>query len=93
MIQLSEMLCNASSEIIKKGLLYCGSASYIIYLFHTTFEGFCKSIITKVLYIQSEGILFILGTLFVIGLGIIGPLCLNEVLKRNAITRFLFGLK
>jgi hypothetical protein len=77
-----------------RGLLYCSSASYMIYLFHTTFEGFGKSVIAKVPYLQSsEGWIYLVGALMVIGLGIVGPLCMNAVLKRFAVTRFLFGLK
>ena len=71
-------------------------STYIIYLFHTTFEGFAKAIVHKILWIVTaeNGWMFIAGALFVITSGVVGPVLLHRyVLVRSRITKFLFGLK
>lgn len=93
-VQLSNVLACIAKSALLNALLYFSSASYIIYLFHTTFEGFVKSFLVKfndILPNNECG--FVVGALFVIIAGIVGPLIANEVLKRYSITRFLFGLK
>ena len=93
-MQLSNVISVMAKGMVMKVLLYCSAASYIIYLFHTTFEGFTKSVVMKsgsILPVGEMG--FVLGALLVIVAGVIGPMCANEVFKRFAITRVLFGLK
>lgn len=93
-IQFSNILCSIAKGKIMKALLYCSSTSYIIYLFHTTFEGFAKSVLMKFYEIlPTNDCIFVLGALLITIIGIVGPLIIYEVIKRNSITRFLFGLK
>ena len=71
-------------------------STYIIYLFHTTFEGFAKAIVHKIPWIVTaeNGWMFIAGALFVHTSGVVGPVLLHRyVLVRSRITKFLFGLK
>lgn len=93
-VQLSNVLCSMAKGGLMKSLLYCSSASYIIYLFHTTFEGFAKSVLVKFGgLLPTNEYSFVIGALFVIIIGVLGPIIANEVLKRYSITRTLFGLK
>ncbi len=70
-------------------------ASYIIYLFHTTFEGFTKAVLYKIpLFTSSEhDYIFVIEALIVIFSGIICPLILFNILSRQKTLAFLFGLK
>ena len=93
-MQLSDVISVMAKGMMMKVLLYCSAASYIIYLFHTTFEGFAKSVVMKFGSILPAGEMgFVIGAILVIVAGVIGPMCANEVFKRFAITRVLFGLK
>ncbi len=81
---------------IHKLLMIVSSSSYIIYLFHTTFEGFAKAVILKLPYLKDvdNGIFFSIGALIVVACGVAIPVILNEVIfKRYRITKMLFGLK
>ena len=71
------------------------SFDYIIYLFHTTFEGFAKALLHKLhIHVVNADVTFALGALFVILCGVICPMLLHRlVLQRNKVCRFLFGLK
>lgn len=94
------VLCVSRSYVIAsgnhKGLLYdIAAASYIIYLFHTTFEGFAKSAIRHI-PTMTDGdntLMFVVGAVIVIGCGVAIPLLLHKyVFKRYKITRVAFGL-
>jgi len=74
-------------------LLIISSASYIIYLFHTTFEGLAKSILQKVSFFTSPNIGFALGAILCILAGIIGPVILFYIIQKFQLTRMIFGLK
>lgn len=77
-------------------IMVVSSSSYIIYLFHTTFEGFAKALLHKIPVMANteNDIIFSIGAFFVISCGVIFPILLYEfVLKRYNITRILFGLK
>ena len=72
------------------------NSSYIIYLFHTTFEGFAKALIFKIPYLSniSDGGMFLVGAVFVVACGVILPIILNDkVFNRYSTTRILLGLK
>lgn len=76
--------------------LKVSSASYIIYLLHTTFEGFTKALIFKLPYFQTypNEIIFCIGAIIVVSSGLVFPLLLHKyVLTRHRSTRLLFGLK
>lgn len=72
------------------------ASSYIIYLFHTTFEGFAKSIIRK---LSAAGNLdgdvwFAAGAVIVIATGVVAPVLLHKyLLTKSKATKILFGLK
>lgn len=94
------VLCLSQSYVIAlgshKGLLYdIAAASYIIYLFHTTFEGLAKSAIRHI-PAMTDGentLMFTFGAVIVVGCGVAVPLLLHKyVLKRYKITRMAFGL-
>jgi len=75
-------------------LLTLSTSSYIIYLFHTTFEGFAKSIVNKLsdgeVLSQME---FFFSAIIVISCGVLFPILLHKfVLVRNSCLKFLFGL-
>lgn len=77
-------------------LLAVSASSYIIYLFHTTFEGFAKSLILKVPLLANgnDPLYFSIGAVVVICTGIFLPIILHRyILVRNPLLRFLFGLK
>lgn len=71
-------------------------ASYIIYLLHTTFEGFAKSLLFKIHWFDYSPRLLMawLGAIIIIGAGVVVPWWLaTQVLNRRKITAFLFSLK
>lgn len=95
-LYISTWLANKRDLYLSKTLCYMAPSTYIIYLFHTTFEGFAKAIIHKIPWIVTaeNGWMFIAGALFVITSGVVGPVLLHRyVLVRSRITKFLFGLK
>lgn len=84
------------SVVDKTLLLLISASSYIIYLFHTTFEGFAKALVMKLPYLSNIGndVAFAIGAIFVVGCGNVIPIVLSEiVLKRYKVTRMLLGLK
>lgn len=77
-------------------ILLISTASYIIYLLHTTFEGFAKAVILRFPYLSnlSDDWAFVIGGTIVVGSGVIIPLLLFKYLiVRYEITRAMFGLK
>lgn len=71
------------------------AASYTIYLLHTTFEGFAKSILFKINWfdLQLPGVMAWLGAIIAAGCGVLIPWWLaSKVLCRWKPTAFLFGL-
>lgn len=82
------------SRLIKLFIIL-SSSSYIIYLFHTTFEGFAKSIVNK--FFVSEFVSngdFVLKAAVVVVCGVVFPILLHKfVLVRYSWLKFLFGLK
>jgi putative acyltransferase 3 len=74
-------------------LLTLSSASYTIYLFHTTFEGFVKSFVVNHALTTTEPS-FVFSTLAAITAGIVCPTILQcYILNRWKLTSFLFGIK
>ena len=94
-------ICVISARIkslkhITQKLLVVSASSYIIYLFHTTFEGFVKSLVQQVPLLANgnDPLYFSVGAAAVIGAGIFLPIILHRyILQRNRLLRFLFGLK
>lgn len=86
---------NVANHAWGKIIMLISTASYIIYLLHTTFEGFAKALILKLPYLSdlSNDIMFCVGAVFVISTGVIVPVLLYKyVLGRYKITKVLFGL-
>lgn len=73
-------------------LLNISSSSFIIYLFHTTFEGFGKAIIPKILVFSNFDVSFILSAILIIAIGVIGPYFIYNIIQYNRILCILFGL-
>lgn len=70
------------------------ASSYIIYLFHTTFEGFVKAIFSKIPLNNTAGYIFVIQAITIILSGIIFPILLHtQILNRWKISKLLFGLK
>ena len=74
-------------------LLSVAASSYVIYLFHTTFEGVAKAVIHKLPFDSSIWYVFTTEALVVVLLGIVCPMGVYYVAKRFAVSRFLLGLK
>lgn len=90
----SKLERHPSSGIVKM-LLPIYSSSYIIYLFHTTFNGFARLALTKVpaLLDTSDSLCFSIGAVIVVTCGIVCPMLLNRfILSKTKVTRFLFGI-
>lgn len=77
-------------------LTVVAASSYIIYLFHTTFEGFAKAVVHK-LPIFADGsndLLFIMNITIVVVCGVLCPIVLHRyILNKTKVTKVLFGLK
>lgn len=95
------MVVEISNNIIRQNinmklLLTVSASSYIIYLFHTTFEGFAKSAIKKSTYLcdGTNGVGFLVGALIVVTIGVVMPILLHKyILDRFQYAKLLFGLK
>lgn len=77
-------------------LIVVSSSSYIIYLFHTTFEGFAKAVVQKIPCFAdgTNDVLFIFNISIVVICGLISPILLHRyVLNKTNVTKVLFGLK
>ncbi|MGN0006516.1 MAG: acyltransferase family protein [Alistipes sp.] len=84
------------SKIRKDWLLVTSASSYMIYLFHTTFEGLAKAVLVKIPYFNdtTDGFAFLIGAVLVVSCGVVLPIVLNEkILKKYTLTKVLFGLK
>lgn len=82
-------------EKVRQYSVVVASATYVIYLLHTTFMGFTKMSLRKIPFLvdPNETIGYLLGTIIVIFVGVVGPVMAYFVIKRYRLTRFLFGLK
>ncbi len=71
------------------------SSSYVIYLFHTTFQGFAKSMLNRYMgAVDLSNFEFIVEMLIVVSTGLFFPVLLHKfLLARNTFLKMLFGLK
>jgi len=83
------------NESIMKFILIVSSASYTIYLFHTTFEGFAKAILMKIMgkNIVNNDSYFLISSLVIVLFGCIMPIILHNCFKKNKYLSFAFGIK
>lgn len=97
MLSLSKAIERSGLASLKAKLCSVASASYIIYLFHTTFEGFAKSALGKLVpswIVGDDWITFAIASVVIVSVGVIVPLWLYRyLLGRWRLSRFLFGLK
>ncbi|WP_301197100.1 hypothetical protein [uncultured Duncaniella sp.] len=87
---------NHAAPKIRRILFSLSTASYIIYLFHTTFMGFSKAALTKIHFFQSGNLMvhYSVAELIVpLFSGVVlSYLLYKYILTRYNITRKLFGL-
>ena len=91
---LSRFVASHGTRMLKSAAMSVASASYIIYLFHTTFEGFAKGLLHKLHFFSGNLMIkYAVAEVIVVGAGVILPyLMARYVLNRFAVTRALFGL-
>ena len=95
-LELSKMIVKVCgiAQSSSHFLLQTAASSYIIYLFHKTFEGFAKAVCYKLPLNNDLWYVFVPEALTVIAIGVLFPILLYRLLlKKYAVTRFLFGLK
>lgn len=73
-----------------KWMILLSSASYFIYLFHTTFEGLAKALAAKLVNNQQD--YFVPIAIVTIFAGVVIPLLIYKFVKKDKICRFLFGI-
>lgn len=92
-LEFSKFISNKWEIKSNSWLMIVSLSSYIIYLFHTTFEGFAKAILRKLTIDSSLWYIFIPEVIIVVSIGLIIPIILNYyILNKSKITRFLFGI-
>lgn len=92
-IEISKLICKYQEVSKNHILMIVSMSSYIIYLFHTTFEGFAKAVFRKLPLDSNLWYVFLPEAIVVIAVGVIIPILLHRcVLKRWQLTRILFGL-
>lgn len=91
-IEISKMWCQVAMLNKKSTILLVSTSSYIIYLFHTTFEGFAKAVCKKLPFDSDLWYVFVPEALAVITCGVVVPIILFKVFKRYKVTKVLFGL-
>jgi len=92
-IEISKFICKYCKIDKNHILMIVSMSSYIIYLFHTTFEGFAKVVFRKFPLDSNLWYVFLPEAIAVIAMGIIIPILLHRyVLMRWQFTRTLFGL-
>lgn len=81
-------------SLVIRLLIFISPSTYIIYIFHTTFEGFAKAIFDKInILSNSPDLSFCVKGTAAILCGIIAPILLHRfILNRYKILSFLFGL-
>lgn len=78
-------------------LLAVSSASYVIYLLHTSFEGATKAAAVKVIgsletLTQTHPLIFVTSAIAIVSSGIILPMLFDRwIIRRSALLRKLFG--
>lgn len=91
-IEISKLICQYYKSVQTSWIMVVAASSYIIYLFHTTFEGFVKAIFRKLPFNSDLWYVFVPEAVVVIGCGVAMPVLLYYILKKHRITKLLFGL-
>lgn len=74
--------------VLARSCVVLAPSVYIIYLFHTTIEGFAKAVIDKYSFLIN----FSIKATIIIAIAMFLPIFLHYLLKRFKTTLFLFGL-
>jgi fucose 4-O-acetylase-like acetyltransferase len=95
-LNVSRMIESSTKHITF--FLHIATCSYTIYLFHTTFEGFAKSLCMKIPFTilnpYENHIVFIIYALIVITTGLIAPILLHSIaLKYSRLLAYLIGAR
>lgn len=91
-LEVSKFLNHSLRNIQSSWLMTVSAASYIIYLFHTTFEGFAKAVFRKLPLDSDLWYVFVPEAAVVVAFGVVAPIVLYKLFKKYHATRFLFGL-
>lgn len=73
----------------QKVILPIASASFTIYLYHTTFSGFAKAALAKVPIPDTD---FFLKAILVVACGILFPMVMHNLLKKSKYLKWAIGL-
>lgn len=95
-LQLSVQLKQWVADNKLNWMLQVSASSYIIYLLHTTFEGFVKAVLSRIPWIWNtdNDLIFCAGAVVVIAAGVVLPVLVHKyILQKFHVTRLLFGLK
>lgn len=77
-----------------QSLVFLSSCSFIIYLLHTTFEGFTKALFNKLSISGNDNLQFCIVAITVILTGLILPIiCQKMIIEKSRFLKTLFGLK
>lgn len=91
-LEVAKLACYYRMPEKSGALLLVSSASYIIYLFHTTFEGLAKAVLRKLPLDSGVWYVFVPEALVVIACGVVAPIALFKIFKRHKAAKALFGL-
>ena len=93
LIEMAKVICSGRDVREEYPLMWVAQSSYIIYLFHTTFEGFVKAMLRKLPIDSDVWYVFIPSAILVISCGVILPMLFHRfVLRKYRVTKLLFGL-
>ena len=91
-LEVSKAIARCSKGVETGWLMAVSASSYIIYLFHTTFEGFAKAVFRKLPLDPGLWYVFVAEAAVAVAIGIVAPVLLHRLLMRHRATRLLFGL-
>ena len=91
---LSSAIARSPRSASFRSLMRISDASYIIYLFHTLFEGLGKGLLSRagIPDAGSSVMIWTISVLVVTSAGIAGPYLLYKLVQRRKFTRLMFGL-
>lgn len=94
-LSISDFMDRTIGGKFRKAIMSISFASFFIYQYHTTFEGFAKGVINKINFYSGSYIdlKYTIGIMTVTLCGLLIPYFLDrKILSRSRITRFIFGL-
>lgn len=91
-LEVSKLICRCCKNVQSGWLMTVSVSSYIIYLFHTTFEGLAKAVFRKLPLNSDLWYVFVPEALTVIACGVVIPILLFKLFRKYRVTRVMFGL-